>query len=173
LFFGPLAILACLLAGGCATSVFDQSFDQLARDPVDAGQPIVGAWQGEWTNVGRTAGGPARLVVDRRAGAGNGPVTDTFTLELGNFFGYGQGRRFTAEATVDPRGGPVRDFTAKVPVVIFNDLCAAALGLQAHADGNAMTVQYWVSDALQQVDAGRVDLRRAEAQTEEGPATRR
>jgi hypothetical protein len=159
----PILAIALLLSfAGCASS-FDPEFNRAAGAALDPSQPIVGAWSGEWSTEDGSTGGPARLVVTRR-----GTATDTLDLELFGFPTSPAGERFTAEATVDPRGGPVNDFTAKVPAILVQgDLCAAALGLQAHVDGNAMRVGYWLNDALQQIDAGHIELRRAGT-----PATR-
>lgn len=153
---------AALLAGGCVASSFDPTFDRAARAPAEADQPIVGAWQGRWAAEDGSAGGPARVVVTA-GGAGDAPGTrdDRFAMELVGFTQADAGQRFTAEAVVDPRGGPVRDFAAKMPAVVLDgDLCAAALGLQAHADGDHLHVDYWLNDALQQIGAGHVDLQR-------------
>ncbi len=153
----PVALGLLLMVGGCLPPSFDPAFQRAAQAPLDAAQPIVGAWQGEWTSHDGAAAGPARLVV-----ATTGSGTDTLDLELLGFPLSEVGQRYTAEAAIDRGGGPVRDFTAKMAaVVIDGDLCAAALGLQAHVDGDAMRIDYWVNDAIQQVDSGHVDLRRA------------
>ena len=158
----PLTLARCLalgllLAAGCVPQSFDPTFDRAAHAPPNAAQPIVGAWQGEWVSEDDAAAGPARLVV-----AADAAGSDTLTLELVGFPTSDVGQRFNAEAAIDPRAGPVRDFTAKVPVIVVEGgLCAAALGLQAHVDGDVMRIDYWVNDAVQQVDAGRIDLRRA------------
>ena len=163
----PLACLAVLL-GGCVPSSFTPAFDRAARLPADPRQPIVGAWQGEWVSADGGAAGPARLVVTAApagtGGAGSsGAAADSFTMELVGFPQADVDERFAAQAVVDPADGPVRDFAAKVPAVVSPDtgICVLALGLQAHADGDAMHVSYWVNDALKQVDAGQIDLRRA------------
>ncbi len=152
----PLA-LVLLLAGGCVPSL-DPAFDRAARGPVDPARPIVGAWQGRWAAEDNSAAGPARVVV----AAGAATESDRFEMELTGFPWADPGRVFTAEAVIDPRDAPVRDCDATVPaVVVDGGLCAAALGLQAHVDGDRLRVDYWVNDALGQVDAGHVELRRA------------
>ncbi len=152
-----LTPFALLLAAGCATAG-DPSFDRASRTPADPRQPIVGAWQGDWANEDGTAGGPARVVV--AAAVEHGVPTDRFAMQLDGFPLAAAGEGFAAEAVVDPRAGPVHDFAAKVPSYVTDGLCAVAVGLQAHADGDRMTIQYWANDALQQVDAGTITLRR-------------
>ena len=146
-----------LMLAGCISPSFDPAFNSAAAAPLDSAQPILGAWQGEWTSNDGSAAGPARLVVAaKRSG------TDTMQLELIGFPTAGVGQLYTADAAIDPRAGTVHDFTAKVPAIVVNgDLCAAALGLQAHADGDAMRIDYWLNDAMQQVDAGHMGLHRA------------
>ena len=45
------------------------------------------------------------------------------------------------------------------------------IGLQGRADADRLRIDYWVNDALQQVDAGHIDLTRATAASVRRPST--
>lgn len=152
-----LCIVMLLICPGCLP--FEANYASAMREHPKPGDPLAGAWQGEWHSDITGERHPVRAIIRRTNSSGY----DVW-IEMSGFGNIVAAWIEAPDLKLQPSPDGTGCFQTKLPLVAHNiraqSVWAEAVEFRGNLHGPWLQMTYRTNDALRELDHGRVELHR-------------